>query len=271
MVDIHFDVMLFSDGTELPINGFAYATFDPRYPTRFKVRGIPGEMIVPPLYVKLQGLVYSAALGASDAYIQNYANENTSTPSTFTTVPTINPITGQMESVIQEQQGQPINNNIGGTVALSAGQAALTEWVEEAKKDLEKYRPYVVIEKGTPIFVQLEETVDVSRRMVDGVAIAEAIAAEGGGIRMGGRDPNGSYAPGDARSKYSGLAERGADGITGDIATTSANFLKQLQNVGASSDTSSLQQAQEGLQRAQQSAGQSPTDLQQVLQQMGGN
>lgn len=270
MVDIHFDVMLFSDGTELPINGFAYATFDPRFPNRFKVRGIPGEMIVPPLYVKLQGLVYSAALGASDAYIQNYINENTTIPNNFTTVPTINPVTGQVENVIQQQQGMPVNNNIGGTVALSAGQAALEEWVEEAKQDLEKYRPYVVIEKGTPIFVQLEETVDVSKRSVNGVARAEAAAMAAGSLRMGGVDSNQTFPPGDARAKYTGSADVGGDGVAGDIAKASNDFLKQLQSVGPA-DTSSLQQAQQALQKAQQSSGQSPTDLQQVLQQMGAN
>lgn len=270
MVDIYFDAMVFSDGTELPIAGFAYAAFDPRFPNRFKVRGVPGEMIVPPLYVKLQGLVYSAALGASDAYIQNYANQNTTIPNTFTTVPTINPVTGQVENVIQQQQGLPVNNNIGGTVALSAGQAALSEWVQEAKNDLEKYRPYVVVEKGTPIFVQLEETVDVSKRKVNGVAIAQAEAMANGKMRMGGVSSTETYAPGDARSKYTGSADVGTTGITGDIAKASNDFLKQLQNVGPS-DTSSLQQAQETLQRAQQSSGQSPADLQQILQQMGGN
>jgi hypothetical protein len=272
MVDIYFDAMLFSDGTELPIEAFAYAAFDPRYPNRFKIRGVPGEMIVPPLYVKLQGLVYSAALGASDAYIQNYINENTTTPTSFQTVPTVNPITGQVETVIQEQQGAPVNNNIGGTVALSAGQAALTEWVEEAKQDLEKYRPYVVVEKGTPIFVQLEATVDVSKRAVNGVAKAQAEAMANGGMRMGGINPAENFAPGDARAKYTGSADTGSTGIQGDIAKASNDFLKQLQNVGPS-DTSSLQQAQETLQRAQQSSGQSqsPTDLQQILQQIGGN
>ena len=96
MVDIHFDVMLFSDGTELPISGFAYAAFDPRYPNRFKVRGVPGEMVVPPYYVELKRLLAAGLVSASDAFIQNYINENTETQNSFTTVPQINPTTGQV-------------------------------------------------------------------------------------------------------------------------------------------------------------------------------
>lgn len=275
MVDIHFDVMLFSDGSELPINGFAYATFDPRFPNRFKIRGIPGEMIVPPLYMKLQGLVFAAALGASDAYIQNYVNENTSTPNTFTTVPYVDPVTGQTQSVITQNQGNPINNRIGETVGLSAAQGALEEWVAKAQEDLEKYRPYVVVEKGTPIFVQLDETVDVSQRKVNGVAIAQAEAAAAGGQRMGAANSNEIYPPGDARSKYSNRVGGNQSGVPGGIAAASNDFLKQLQNIQPA-DTSSLQKAQEVLQRAQQSAGQENTgqgnpNLQQVLQEIGGN
>ena len=270
MVDIHFDVMLFSDGTELPINGFAYATFDPRYPNRFKVRGVPGEMIVPPLYVKLQGLVYAAALGASDAYIQNYINENTTQPNTFRTQPVIDPVTGQTSTVISESVGNPVNSNIGGTVALSAGQGALEEWVTEAKTDLEKYRPYVVIQKGTPVFVQLDETVDVSKRKVNGVAIAQAEAMAMGGTRTGTFGTGQAFHPADARARYSGGGGDGTAGIPGGIAQTGTDFFKQLQNIGPS-NTEPLQKAQEALQNAQQSTGQSNVDLQQILQQMGRN
>lgn len=270
MVDIHFDVMLFSDGAELPINGFAYATFDPRYPNRFKVRGIPGEMIVPPLYLKLQGLVYSAALGASDAYIQNFANENTTTPNTFTTVPYVDPVTGQTQSVITQEQGNPVNNRIGETVGLSAAQGALEEWVTQAQKDLEKYRPYVVVEKGTPIFVQLDETVDVAKRTINGVAIAQAEAMAAGTQRMGARSTDVLYPPGDARSQYSSRVGNSQSGTPGSIAEAGNDFLKQLQSIQPA-DTTSLQQSQQTLQRAQESTGQGNPNLQQVLQEIGGN
>jgi len=282
MVDIYFDVMLFSDGTELPIEGFAYAAFDPRYPTRFKVRGVPGEMIVPPMYVKLQSLVYSAALGASDAYIQNYINENTSTPSTFTTVPTINPVTGQVTSVIQQQQGQPVNNAIGETVALSAGQSALEDLVKKAKEDLEKYRPYVIVEKGTPIFVQIDKTIDVSKRQINGVEIAKALAAEA--AANGGKpvkDPNPIFPPGDARAQYTGSRPSGdsTDGMQGGVLDTSSAFFDKLQNLDPDTQKR-LQEAQAGLSNAlkmqQQERGGSTTpaenndaELQAILDNMG--
>jgi hypothetical protein len=224
MVDIQFDVMLFSDGSELPINAFAYAAFDPRYPNRFKIRGIPGEMVVPPYYVELKRMLAAGLVSASDAFIQNYANENTETQSTFTTVPQINPTTGQVENVITEQQGQPVNNNIWGTVGLGVGQGAITKWQESVEKDAEKYRPYVTIEKGTAFFVQLDSTVDVSLRKVNGVAIAQAEAeAKRGGI--GGTQPQ-VFARGDARYTLGSQAE----GLGGTRGAATDDFLRRLQS-----------------------------------------
>lgn len=284
MVDIYFDVMLFSDGTELPIEAFAYAAFDPRYPTRFKVRGVPGEMIVPPLYVKLQSLVYAAALGASDAYIQNYINENTTTPNTFTTVPQINPVTGQVSSVIQQQQGQPVNNAIGDTIALSAGQSALEDLAEKAKEDLEKYRPYVIVEKGTPIFVQLDKTLNVSKRMMNGVEVAKALEAE---MAATGKRPTapGSniFAPGDARAQYTGSRPSGQneDGLEAGVLNSSSAFLEQLRTLDPATQQR-LQEAQANLSNAmntqnrESGSSSSPpsgenndADLQAILDNMG--
>jgi hypothetical protein len=208
VVDIFFDTMVFSDGTELPISAYAYGAFDPRYPGRFRTRGIPGEIIVPPMYVKLQSLLYSAALGASSAYIQNYVNQNTTTPSSFQTTPTIVPGIGGIsaQNVIQQVQGQPVNNKIGATAALSAGQSALQDYVADLKKDLQKYQPYVVVEKGTGFYVQLDKTVDVSMRRVNGTELTKEEEAKkyNGGKPAAPKEE--VFAPGDARAKYTGYS-----------------------------------------------------------------
>lgn len=210
VVDVMFDTMVFSDGTELPIMGFAYAAFDPRYPHRFRTRGIPGEIIVPPMWVKLQSLILSAALGASDAYIQNYINENTSTPSTWVNQPVINPTTGQVTTQMVQQQGQPVNNQIGATIGLSAAQSALEDLVQTVQRDAEKYKPYLIVEKGTPFFIQLDSTVNIDSRRVNGYALFKEeemrrnIELAKQGVPM--PDTKEVYPPGDARAKYSGLA-----------------------------------------------------------------
>jgi Bacterial conjugation TrbI-like protein len=232
VVDIYFDTMVFSDGTELPISGSAYAAFDPRYPTRYKTRGVPGEMIVPPYYVKLKSLLYAAAYGASQAYVQNFIAQNTTTPSTFTTVPTINPTTGQASSVIQQVQGQPYNSQIGATVGLSAAQSALQQLNQDTQKDLEKYKPYVIVEKGTPLFVQLDKTVNVGDRRINGTAIARAEEAQ----LNNGKGSTEVYAQGDARARYTGYGPSGY-GVSGatakpDPAQATQEFLKQLQGAG---------------------------------------
>lgn len=199
VVDVHFDTLIFSDGTELPISGYAYSALDPRYPNRFKTRGIPGYLIKPPLYLKLQALLYSAAIGASDAYVQNYINENTQQDESWTTVPVVNPTTGTITQQVQQTSSPPVNTNIGTTIGLTAAQNTMGELLDMAKQDLEKYKPYVTVEKGTPFYVQIDQTVDISERKINGVAIALALEAA---QTKNSAQKQTVYAPGDARYKY---------------------------------------------------------------------
>ena len=208
LLDIVFDVMVFSDGSELPIQGFAYSAFDIRYPDRFQVRGVPGELVTPPMYTKLLSLILAAGTGASDAYIQNYLNENTSTSSTFTTVPQIDPNTGQVTNTLQQTQGQPVNSQIGASIALGAAQSGAEELAAMLQKDLDKYQPYVKIQKGYPLFVQLESTVNIAERQSNGFAIKaeeEANSKAKGDQTARSGDPD-TYPPGDARYRYDGRA-----------------------------------------------------------------
>ena len=204
VVDIVFDTMVFSDGTELPISGFAYSAFDPRYPHRFRTRGIPGEMILPPMWVKAQALIYTAALGASDAYVQDQMNRNNQQVSQSTPIPIIDPTTGNTTFGFNQQQNQE-NANLGQTLGLGFGQSALSKLVDELLKDLEKYKPYVIVEKGTPFFVQLDQTVNVDARQINGTAIAREAQAQRN--QAAGIAPTAPvYAPGDARAGYTGYA-----------------------------------------------------------------
>jgi hypothetical protein len=276
VVDVFFDTMLFSDGTELPINGTAYAAFDPRYPHRFRTRGIPGDLIVPPMWVKLQSLIYAAALGASDAYIQNYINENTSTATKFTTVPVIDPITGQATTQITEEQGNPVNNQIGATIALGAGQSALEELVVEVRKDAEKYKPYLIVEKGTPLFVQLNTTVNVARRTINGTAIAKAEELERN-LQLAERgvplpDTKEVYPPGDARAKYSGAGTPTETDQTAQAIQNAQQNLQQtrnaLRNIEGSIGIGTQGMGTSGMRTTPGTGQPNVADLQQMLQQL---
>lgn len=236
VVDIVFDTMVFSDGTELPISGFAYAAFDPRYPHRFRTRGVPGEIIVPPMWIKFQSLILSAALGASDAYIQNYIAENTTTPSTWTSIP-VTTTTGNTTTTttqMVQNQGQAVNGQIAATVGLSAAQQALTQLVTMITADAEKYKPYLIVEKGTPLFVQLDATVDVGTRRLNGFAISKDaemrknIELSKQGVPM--PDTREIYPPGDARAKYTGQARSGGDQTGNALAGVEASQ-NQLNNM----------------------------------------
>jgi hypothetical protein len=188
-VDVVFDTMLFSDGTEMPIEGFAYAAFDLQYPDRFKTRGIQGELIVPPKYVEVLNFVYAAAGGAADGYAAAYQQGLTQTN-----------IVGGMSTTTQSQP------NPGKLALATAAQASVAQFIEQAKADLQKYKPYVVVSKGSPFYIQLDKTINLEARRVNGTELAK-IEAEAEALAMGKNLPNlrEIYAPGDARAKYTGV------------------------------------------------------------------
>lgn len=208
LLDIHFDVMVFSDGTELPISGNAYSAFDIRYPDRYRVRGVPGKLITPPMYTNLLNILLTAALGASDAYIENYLNKNTTTESTYTTIPQIDTITGKTTTVLQQSQGQPVNNKIGASIGLGAAQSVANELANQISKDLEKYRPYVKLEKGTPMFVQLDASVDVGKRRINGFAIDREERK-----KRGNEEKQVNRPPGDAQAEWQPTEQYGSSSV----------------------------------------------------------
>lgn len=252
LLDIHFDVMVFSDGTELPITGNAYSAFDIRYPDRYRVRGVPGKLITPPMYTTLLNILLTAGLGASDAYIQNYLNEQTTTDSTFTTIPVVDPVTGDVTTTLQQTQGQPVNNNIGASIGLGAAQSGATELANQIRKDLDKYRPYVKLEKGTPMFIQLDTSVDVGARQINGFAIAMAEKEKAGN---GGGSGRVNRPPGDARAAWQPPAPAGSPG-GGIPGVTDMNIQDRIEQATVAAE-----------QRTEAIGNNAQTELMQQLQQ----
>jgi hypothetical protein len=212
MLDIQFDLAVFSDGTELPLTGFAYSAFDIRYPNRFRVRGLIGKLIVPPLFIQLKDLLYSVAGGVAQAYAQNYNQQQQQSSINYNGNPQINPVTGQVTGgTTNGSQTNPYNQNVAGTLLATGGATAVNSYTQqEIQKDLEKYKPYIQIEKGTPLWVQLDEAVNVANRKLNGYALHEQEIMENRmslvakGYLPASSLQTDNYPKGDARFRYDG-------------------------------------------------------------------
>lgn len=201
VVDIHFDVMIFADGTELPCSGVAYSALDIRYPDRFRTRGVPGEIVTPPLYVKAKALYYTALAGGLESYLEDTQNQTPISNGRGDIVINPPPDSGNFQEFFGERNPRYVER------ALARGTADTVNLIkDDLQADLEKYRPYLKIEKGTPFFIQLEQTVNLDARTVNGLAKAqerERQLQQSTGLRS--LDPNLSYPPGDARATYQPL------------------------------------------------------------------
>lgn len=198
VADIFFDVMIFADGTELPCAGVAYSALDIRYPDRFRTRGLPGEIITPPLYIKAKALYYTALAGGLESYL-----EDSSTQQAGSGDITINP--PESSKSYQDYFGQKNPQYVQRALARGTVDT-LNVIKDDLQADLEKYKPYVKIEKGTPLFIQLEQTVNLNARAVNGLAKAQEreknmMATTGIPIS----DPTLRYPPGDARAGYQAM------------------------------------------------------------------
>lgn len=253
VADIHFDVMIFADGTELPCSAVAYSALDLRYPDRFRTRGIPGELITPPLYLKAKALYYTAVAGGLESYLEDTDQ---------------NPNLGSGNITIQPPEGsgnyndyfsQKENPNYLKRAAISGTSETLNVIKDDLQRDMERYRPYLKIEKGTPLFVQLEQTINLSARTVNGLAKAQererVMAAEGGTAYANNQV---YYPPGDARANQNpmtnpqmssgnqpvmqlptGLANAGkpVDPLDAQIKQTQLNILNHAQTQIKNMDT----------------------------------
>lgn len=186
-VDIAFDVLQFSDGTEVPISGNAYTPFDLSAPDRFKERGIIGVLHTPPLYIELEGDLLAGIQGGLGG-----SGSTSTVNSTFGSFSTTS-----NKSFLQ-----------------GAGDSVASRLLDHADKMLATYQPYVTLEKGQPFFIQLDNDVDLNKRAVNGFATAQekarlakigelnALNVPGAQIANmvgGGNAGSTSTVPGDAR------------------------------------------------------------------------
>jgi hypothetical protein len=154
-VDLYFDVAVFADGTELPLAGQGYSAYDPRWPDRYQVRGVPGILVQTPLWVTLSSVFLSSLNAASAYFTDAFAPQNNQFSSTGS-------------KIAQAPEALGAASAHGATNALS----------QKLLDNLAQYRPYVKLQKGQPLFVQLLRTVDLSKRRVNGFAAAQAADRE---------------------------------------------------------------------------------------------
>jgi hypothetical protein len=156
MVDITFDLMVFPDGTELEFDAVGINGFDPRFPNMYKLQGVTGKYIVPPVWTKLLPIFIESAIGYSDN------NREYRQPQGDNTV-----INGEDSGV----SGESSNPSDGpddeerGYEAVNSAAEMLGDMVIE---DLQRYQPYVRLNRGQSFFVQTGSTVDFSLRSLGG-------------------------------------------------------------------------------------------------------
>jgi len=151
MVDINFDLMVFPDGTELRLDATAVNGFDPRFPNMYKLQGITGTYVVPPVWTKLLPIFIEAAIGYSDNN-REFRQPSGNTGSTASTE--------TAESTPPPEENERINE------AINSASSALGQMVIE---DLERYQPYVRLNRGQSFFVQTNSTLDFSNRTLGGM------------------------------------------------------------------------------------------------------
>lgn len=213
-LDIHFDTIVFADGAELPISGTAYSPEDPRFPGEGSHRGIHGNLVTPPLYTKILSWLGNAAETGLQQYLTDSQNQQPSygygaannsqfptgaqTGTTTTTV--VDPQTGK-QTVTQTQNFSAPNNlnpNYRARIAVAAGSSAASQLNQELQNTLQKYKPYVTVNRGYPIWVDLDQTINIAARRINGVMHAQLTEAEAQG-KPGILPQQPYYPPGDAR------------------------------------------------------------------------
>jgi hypothetical protein len=214
-LDIHFDTIIFADGAELPISGTAYSPEDPRYPGEGNHRGVHGRLVTPPLYTKILSWLGNAAENGLQQYLNDSqeqqpsygygAANNSQFPSgaqtgTTTTTTVTDPTTGK-QTVTQTQNFSAPNNlnpNYRARIAVAAGSSAASQLNQELQNTLQKYKPYVTVDRGYPVWVDLDQTINIGARRINGVMHAQMTEAEAEG-KLGVLPKQPYYPPGDAR------------------------------------------------------------------------
>ncbi|OAM91540.1 hypothetical protein OH491_23930 [Termitidicoccus mucosus] len=141
-LDVVFDLMVFPDGTELPISGFAVNAYNPLYPGVEGMRGLVDLYIEPPEIQQWLPILLEAVSGYT-----NVAFAEGTVVRSETGVPMVDPRV-------------QFNKAINSSVAMMKSRIF---------SYLEKYTPYVHLRKGMPFYVEVMSTVDFSKRQLGGV------------------------------------------------------------------------------------------------------
>lgn len=117
----------------------------------YKLQGITGTYVVPPVWTKLLPIFIEAAIGYSDNN-REFRQPSGNTGSTASTE--------TAESTPPPEENERINE------AINSASSALGQMVIE---DLERYQPYVRLNRGQSFFVQTNSTLDFSNRTLGGM------------------------------------------------------------------------------------------------------
>lgn len=250
-LDIHFDTIVFSDGTELPISGTAYSPEDPRYPGQAGYRGIHGTLVTPPLYTQILSFLGNAATAGMQQYLnssqtqnsiygygstQQFPNGQQGSTSTTTTV-----TNGNQTTTTESTQYSPLNSlnpNWKAQVGVATAESATNQLNQALQEKMQEYKPYVFVRAGTPIWIDLDQTINLNARRLNGVLHAQLLEAQATG-RGFGIPQQPYYPPGDARynsAQQVNNPQLSANGVnpntnTGANNPSSNQLLQQMQQL----------------------------------------
>lgn len=153
LIDVTFDIMVFPDGTELAFSGFAKNPKVPGRPFLEGVRGLYGEFVDTPLTVELLPILARFGKGWGESSVENAG------------------------TIIVD--GKPEERSNSQRVTEGVG-AAFDRIETRLDNYLQRFEPYVMLKKGQPFLIELESTVDFSKRRLAGASYEEVRRSTGG-------------------------------------------------------------------------------------------
>ena len=269
-LDIHFDTMVFADGSELPISGTAYSAEDPRYPGEGNHRGIHGTLVTPPLYTQILSWLGNAAEAGLQQYLADSQNlqpsygygaaNNSQFPSgaqtgTTTTTTVTDPTTGKQTVTTTQNFSAPnnLNPNYRSRIAVAAGSSAASQLNDELQAQLQKYKPYVTVDRGYPLWVDLDQTININARRLNGVMHAQLTESEAQNKGLPLPQPA-NYPPGDARDNAAQQVNNPqlSSGVINNPNNTYSNLTPNGVNGAKNNNDAAIEQQLTALRLAQQ-------------------
>jgi hypothetical protein len=206
-LDIHFNTLIFVDGSELPISGSAYSPEDPRYPGAGSQRGIHGILHTPPLYTQILSFLGNAAQTGMQQYLQDSQNNpnfygygsTSQLPNAAQTVQTTTVQNGNTQTTTTAYSApNSLNPNWRTRAGIAVADSGVSQLNQELQEKMQEYKPYVTVDRGYPLWVDLDQTINIGARRLNGVVRAQLTEDEMQGKTFG-LPKQDFYPPGDAR------------------------------------------------------------------------